>query len=64
VIAMTMDCQLESLLLNAGVLITPPQVARRMSNQSRIHFVTQLGSGHFCFDLPATSCRMDLVFST
>jgi hypothetical protein len=64
VIAMTMYCQLESRMLDAAVVITLPQVARRKSDQFCLGIVSQCGGGHCCFYLPTAGCRMNPVCET
>jgi hypothetical protein len=67
VMTMTMRCQLASLMLDEGVVITPPsprRVVRRMSTEFCLGIVTQWRGGHFSFYLPATGCGTNSVFAT
>jgi len=59
VIAMTLYCQLERLMLDTGVDIAPPRVGRRKSDQLFLGIVSQCGGGHFFFYLPAADCGMN-----
>jgi len=59
-----MNCQLECLILEEGVVITPPSVARRKCDPLCLGSVSQCGGGHFCFHLPAAGCRTNQVFAT
>jgi len=61
-IAFAMTCDLERLMLDAGVVITP-RIARGKSDRLCIGIITQCGGGQFCFYLPTAGCRMNLVFA-